>query len=111
MQQSAFQKAKNILTSSSFLVHFDPDKELVLACDSLEDGLGAVLFHRFEDGYDRPIAYASRTLAPAECKYSQLDKEALAIVFGVDKFHQYLNGKRFTILSEHKPLQYLFNEE
>ena len=59
-------------------------------------------------GFDCPIAFASRTLAPAERKYSQLDKEALAIVFGVNKFHQYLYGRHFTILSDHKPLQYLF---
>ncbi|KAL5469129.1 hypothetical protein EMCRGX_G030333 [Ephydatia muelleri] len=66
--------------------------------------------HQLKDGSERPIAYASRTLAPAEAKYSQIEKEGLAIVFGVKKFHQYLVGRSFTIYSDHKPLQYLFSE-
>ena len=49
-------------------------------------------------------------LAPAKKKYSQLFKEGLAIVFGVERFHQYLVGRRFTVLSDHKPLQHLFQE-
>ena len=73
--------------------------------------MGAVLFHKTEDGQDQPIAFASRSLAPAEKKYSQLDKEALAIVFGVKRFHQYLFGRRFTILSDHKPLQHIFHQD
>ena len=63
-----------------------------------------------EDGRDKPIAFASRSLAPAEKKYLQLDKEALAIIFGIKRFHQYLYGHHFKILSDHEPLQHLFNE-
>ena len=63
-----------------------------------------------DDGTDQPIAFASRTLAAAEKKYSQIEKEGLAIIFGVKRFHQYLFGRQFTILSDHKPLKHLFSE-
>jgi len=61
------------------------------------------------DGSDKPIAFASRSLAATERKYSQLNKEALAIIFGVKKFHHYLYGRQFTICSDHKPLKHLFD--
>ena len=54
--------------------------------------------------------FASRYLAPVEQKYSQLDKEGLSIIFGVRKFHQYLFGRKFTIQSDHRPLQHIFGE-
>ena len=63
-----------------------------------------------EDGSGKLIAFASRSLALAEKKYSQLDKEGLAIIFGVKRFHQYLVGRHFVILSDYKPLQHLFRE-
>ena len=109
-QQSAFKKVKELLIAPNLLAHYDHAKPLVLACDASSYGLGAVLSHTTEDQVERPIAYASRSLHPAERKYSQLDKEALAILFGVTKFHQYLYGRHFVIYSDHKPLMYIFGE-
>ena len=109
-QEKSFRSTKTQLTSSCLLVHFDPDKELILSCDASPYGLGAVLSHRMEDGSDKPVAFASRSLAPAEKRYAQLEKEGLAIIYGVKTFHQYLFGRRFTIYSDHKPLQHLFSE-
>ncbi len=64
-----------------------------------------------EDGQERPIAYTSRTLNAAEKRYSQLDKEALAIIIGVKKFHNFIYGRHFTIQSDHQLLSYLFDEQ
>ena len=69
-----------------------------------------MLSHLYPDGSEKPIAFASRSLSLAEKKYSQLDKEGLAVVFGVKKFHDYLFGRKFFIRSDHKPLQHLFSE-
>ena len=109
-QSTAVESVKELLTSDRVLVHYDPSRELVLACDASPYGVGAVLSHKYPDEKDRPIAFASRSLAAAERNYSQLEKEGLAIVFGVKKFHQYLFGRHFTITSDHKPLQHLFKE-
>ena len=109
-QQKAFDTAKSQLTSDRILEHYDPDKPIILACDASPCGLGGVLSHKLENGVEKPIAYTSRPLAPAEKKYSLIEKEALAIVFGVKRFHQYLYGRPFTIRSDHKPLQGVFKE-
>ena len=108
-EQRAFEKAKTMLQDDTFLTHYDPTKELTLACDASPYGVGAVLSHRIQNE-ERPVAFASRTLAPAEKNYSQLEKEALAIIFGVKKFHAYLYGRHFDIFSDHQPLQTLLSE-
>ena len=63
------------------------------------------------DGGERPIAFASQTLTATERAYSQLDKEALAIVYGVKKYHQYLYGRQFQLKTDHKPLIHIFSEK
>ncbi|CAG2195305.1 unnamed protein product [Mytilus edulis] len=110
-QEKAFIESKQLLKSASVLVHFDPKKKLILACDASPYGLGAVLSHKMDDGSDKPIAYTSRTLTSAEKNYSVLEKESLAIIFGIKKFHQYLYGHPVTIITDHKPLIGLFRED
>ena len=109
-QEKAFQTAKEALQADSLLIHYDPSKSLVLACDASQCGIGAVLSHVTEDQQERPIAYASRTLTIAEKNYSQLEKEALAIIFAVKKFHNYILARHFEIESDHRPLSFLFSE-
>ncbi|XP_041369851.1 uncharacterized protein K02A2.6-like [Gigantopelta aegis] len=109
-QQQVFDSYKRLLCSDTLLVHYDLEKKMILSCNTSPYGVGAVLSHVMENGDERPIGYASRTLAPAEKNYSQLDKEGLAMIFGVKKFYQYLYGRSFKITTDHKPLLGLLGE-
>ncbi|XP_039747900.1 uncharacterized protein K02A2.6-like [Pararge aegeria] len=108
-ERDAFNKAKQLLTFETTLVHYDLYKPLILTCDSSQYGVGAVLSHVMENGQERPIAMSSRTLNSHERRYSQLDKEATAIMFGIKKFHNYLAGRNFTVITDHKPLLGIFD--
>ena len=85
-------------------MHYDRDLPIRVAADASSYGLGAVSSHVLRDGTEHPIAYVSRTLTPSEKNYAQVKKEALAIVFGVRKFHQYIYERKFTLVTDHKPL-------
>jgi len=102
--ERAFQAAKAKLSSSCVLTHFNPSLPLRLAGDASAYGLGAVISHLLPDGTERPIAFASRTLNSSERIYAQVEKEALSLIFGVKRFHTYLYGRPFTLLTDHKPL-------
>ena len=110
-QAIAFARSKDLLTSDRFLAHFDSSQKLMLACDALAYGLGVVLAHKLPDGTKKPIGYASRTLTKAERGYSQLEKEALSCIFSIKKFHDYLFGRSFLLLTDHKPLLGLLKED
>ena len=110
-QSKAFYDSKKLLLSSNCLTHFDSYLNLVLACDVSNYCLGAVISHKMPDGLDRPIAYASRTLNRSEQNYSQLEKEGLACVFGVKKFHDYAFSHHFQLVTDHKPLLGLIKKD
>jgi hypothetical protein len=109
--QEAFDKIKKEICSPRVLVHYDPQLPITLATDASPVGVGSVLSHLYPDGTERPIAFASRTLTRTEQKYSQIDKEALAIVWAVQKFYLYLKCRRFTLITDHKPLVAIFGSK
>ena len=107
----AFKNVKRLITQAPCLANYDPSLPLKLACDASSYGLGCVLSCVSTDGLERPIAYASRVLSKTECHYSQIEKEALSIIFGVKKFYQYLYARQFTLLTDHQPLLAIFGKK
>lgn len=108
-QQHAFEQLKQHIINAAQLAHFQDDLPLLLATDASPFGIGAVISHLYPDGSERPIAFASKTLDQHQARYSQIEKEGLAIIFGVKRFHQYLYGRKFILITDHKPLVSIFN--
>ena len=106
IQGAAFEKIKQLLLSAPVLKYFDAQKPIVIQGDSSQSGLGACLM---QEG--APIAYASRSLTETEQQYAQIEKETLAIVFAMEKFHMYVYGHdHVTVETDHKPLLAIFKK-
>lgn len=103
-----FKFCKTLLMNEPLLQHPDFEKPFILTTDASNFALGAVLSQGLI-GSDLPISYASRTLNEHETNYSTIEKELLAIVWATKYFRPYLYGRKFTIVTDHKPLQWLFS--
>lgn len=105
----AVESLKNSIVSENCLAHFNASFKTKLTVDASPVGVGAVLSQMNEKGEERPVEFASRTLTDTEKRYSQIDREAVSILFGVKKFHQYLYGRPFALVMDNKPLHHIFN--
>ena len=107
--QEAFEEIKRILSSERVMTYFDPMKNTEVLVDASPVGVAAILTQKSKNGRVHTVSYASRALTEVEKRYSQTEREALAVVFGCEKFHLYLFGQPFTILTDHRPLIPMFN--
>ena len=106
--ENAFQNIKLGVANIVELKHFDIHKDIRVICDASHNGLGAVLEQLGTEGW-RPISFASRFLNAAEKKYSTNELEMLAVVWGAEYFRNYILGRSFTVITDHKALISLLN--
>jgi hypothetical protein len=109
-EESAFQALKTALTSTPVLRLPDPDAEFLVTTDASDFAIGATLSQKGGDG-ERPIAFDSRNLLPAERNYPTHEKELLAIVNALKVWRAYLDGRPFTVITDHAPLKYLHSQK
>lgn len=109
-EEKSFNDIKSAICSNCVLAHYDPSLVTLVSTDASNVGIAGVLSQVDSKGDERPVAFCSRSLSPAERKYSVLDKEALALVYSVKYFHQYLYGREFRLRTDHRGLIYIFGE-
>ena len=101
--ERAFDKLNSLLTSDFLLTHYDSQKPIIVAANASSYEVVAIISHRFPDGSERTIIHTSQTLNAARRNYSQIEKDALALVFAVNEFHKMVYGRQYTLLTDHKP--------
>ena len=99
-QKKAFSELRELLSKAPVLAYFDPKLPLTIQCDASNTGLGAALMQN-----NQPIAYASRKLRDPETRYAVIEKEMLAIVWSLERWHQFTYGRKVVVYSDHKPLE------
>jgi len=105
VQGRSFEQVKQIISEAPVLKLFDPKEDVELQCDASDRGLGACLMQA-----GQPVAYALRSLTDTEVNYAQIEKEMLAILFGVKRFEQCVYGRLTKIQTDHKPLESIFKK-
>ena len=107
---SSFERLQAALSTKTTLGYFDPEKPTSIFVDGSPVGLGAVLTQKNEATNEvTPLHYASCPLTPTQARYPQIDREALSIYWAVKRFHIFVYGKEFKVITDHKPLVSLFN--
>ena len=109
VHKKAFEAIKQAIQKDCIMHYYNPKQRTVLTVDASPVGLGAILSNVDAQGNIHNLAYASRSLSKVEQKYSQTEREALAVVWGCEKFHLYLVGTKFTIVTDHKALEIIYN--
>lgn len=109
--ERAFQEIKQQMQSDTVLAHYEPKLKLVLAVDASPTGVGAVLSQLDIHEVERPIQFASQTLTETQQKYSQVDKEAYAIIYGVRKFYDYLYGNKVCLITDKRAMSQIFSPQ
>ena len=107
-QRKVFNELKKRLSNAEILGYFDKDAKTLIIADANPVGLGAVLIQE-QQGRKRIISYASKSLSDVERRYSQTEKEALAVVWACERFHVYLYGIEFELYTDHKPLETIYS--
>ena len=107
--QKAFDAIKAAISKDCIMAYYNPQLETQLTVDASPYGLGAILSNIDDKGVVRNVAYASRSLTDTEQRYSQTEREALALVWGCERFHMYLIGTKFQLFTDHKALEILFS--
>ena len=105
--ESILRRLVDDIAAAVPLTMFDSSRSLFLCCNASDKGIGAVLSHDVEQ---KEIVWcASRVLTKAEKNYSNFEREALSIIFGMKRFSSCLGGKHFTVITDHRPLKYIFD--
>ncbi|XP_043206452.1 uncharacterized protein K02A2.6-like [Amphibalanus amphitrite] len=111
VHKNALVRVRKLLAGDTVLKRYDAEAPLKLVTDSSEVGVGAVLLQPDEEGLERPVMYASRTLTKTERKYPMVEKEALAVSFAVKRFGQFLYGRRWTLVTDNRALSRILSPE
>ncbi|KAF2888997.1 hypothetical protein ILUMI_17176, partial [Ignelater luminosus] len=102
--RNAFDELKSIIRSEQVLTYFDPQLPIYITTDASQTGMSGVLSHIMPDGTEKMVACVSRTFTKAELNYSTVHREALACIFAVKKFADYVFGQKFTISTNQRAL-------